>query len=528
MDKCQWYTKPRSNTGHNQIDTLDFPADILYHRLQDVLRSTALFLPEVLLSALFIVLVLVGLIFKSKNNLSTYITLAGLAATIPFLVEQWKYGLETETFLFNGMLRFSAMAVYFKFLFLGAAFIIVLFTSLSSFYKKASEVRYEYFLVLIASVIGLNLVVMSSNLLMLYLSLELVSIASYILVAIIADRKGAESGIKYFIYGIVSSALMLYGISFLYGMTGTLNLYHENFIERLILVDGWLLLLATMLFLSGLLFKVAAFPFHIWVPDVYEGAPIPVIAWLSSAPKAAGFAVLFILIPLLNAVFGASEVVVQNWNYYVAILAIFTIAIGNFAALKQTDVKRLLAYSSIAHAGFLLAGLSVGSELAFNSIVFYLSVYVFMNSAAFFMVEFLSGITGSTDVRNYRGLGYKIPFAGVIFVIVLIALTGLPPTAGFTAKLLLFSSVWEGVGTDTSGIMLFLLIFGLLNTVISLYYYLKIPYLMYFRKGDNNNNETIPGVGNYAFLVIVALPVLILFFKPDWLMNFIELLNFHL
>ncbi|MFN6944303.1 MAG: NADH-quinone oxidoreductase subunit N [Cytophagaceae bacterium] len=498
---------------------MDIQPEILSSRLEDILQSIPLFGPELWLSFGFLILILSGLIAGKRHRVGLIVCVIILLGNFAFLFQQWSEVQMREMGLFLNMLDLRAMSVFLKFVFTITALLVVVFSALSGFYNQVKEIRYEFFLLLIASLIGLNLMVMSANLLMLYISLELVSISSYVLVSILLDLKGSEAGVKYFIYGVFASALMLYGISLIYGFSGSMYFSEEMF-SSLASANGWLGYTALGLFLCGLFFKVSIFPFHIWVPDVYEGAPLPVTAWLSIAPKVAGIIVLGIV---FSFVVPAYQV---EWKTTLAILAMITMAVGNFAALRQTNVKRLLAYSSIAHAGFLLAGISTFKALGFSSVVFYSCVYVLMNSGAFFMVEILSAATGSEDVSKYKGLGYKLPFAGLIFVVLMVALTGLPPTGGFTAKLLLFTSIWDAYRQEGQGVMLFLLVFGLLNTMLALYYYLKIPYIMYFKKAEEEMSKKA-GAGSMAFMVLVTLPVLMLFFKPDWLMNYIEKINLY-
>jgi NADH-quinone oxidoreductase subunit N len=373
---------------------------------------------------------------------------------------------------------------------------------------------------------------MSVNLLMIYLSIEIVSVSSYILTTIEKTRKSTESGLKYILFGASASAVMLYGMSLLYGMTGTLDIASPDFSRGISQIDSVASTVAIILTISGFLFKISASPFHVWTPDVYESAPTPVVAFFSVAPKIAGF---LVAIRFYSAV-------PNNLQIITAVLAMASITFGNFSALWQNNAKRLLAYSTIAHSGFMLIGLVTMSQLGVTSVVFYLIVTLFTNLAAFLLVDYTEQLlvisnqlleepqitnSGSPPdqslITNFKGLGRINPFYGIMMLILMISLAGLPPTAGFFAKLNIFSALWETYQTTNQPILLWLFIFGLLNTAIALFFYLKIPFMMFFKE-PLENQEFDLNSKQYFLAIILVLPILILFFKADWLMELISYL----
>ncbi|MDO1448303.1 NADH-quinone oxidoreductase subunit N [Rhodocytophaga aerolata] len=500
---------------------------MLSDKLNQLLQSLSGFLPEVSLAALFVVLIIVDLIFYNKEQKPTvYIALAGLVFVGVLTYQQWNQ-LPSPISLFLGMIVVDKTAILFKGIFLVAA-VLTLLLSLHN-HKESDERSYlksgEYVSLLVAITLGLHLMAMAANLLMIYLSVELVSISSYILATFKHNKKGSEGGLKYLLFGAMSSGIMLYGMSLLYGFTGTLSLSLQEgttFITELLAVHSLPVLLAVFLTVGGLLFKIAAAPFHIWAPDVYESAPTPVVAFFSVAPKAAGFAVLLRFL-LSTWLLYPDQIGSEHFSPIRAILiaiAILTLIVGNFSALWQKNAKRMLAYSSIAHAGFMLAGLLAVNELGWQSVLFYLVVYLFMNFAAFLLIDAIYQQRQTEEIEDYKGLGIQNQFLGVAFLIVMIALTGLPPTAGFTAKLFIFSALWQDYQSTGDNLVLLLFVVGLFNVVVALFYYLRIPYYMFFRSGKELNTINL-GMYTVLLLVFLIVAVFLFFFKADWLMNII-------
>ncbi|WP_375448268.1 NADH-quinone oxidoreductase subunit N [uncultured Fibrella sp.] len=372
----------------------------------------------------------------------------------------------------------------------------------------------EWYALLTALVLGLFLLSMAVNLLSIYLSLELVSISSYLLTGLVCDRKASEGGLKYLLFGAVSSAVMLYGMSLLYGLTGTLDITSTVFGVELA-KGGSITLVAGLLTMAGLLFKLSAVPFQIWTPDAYEAAPVPVAAFFSIGPKAAA---LLVLMRLLSAI------PVAGLQTPLAVIALAGILIGNLSALRQTDAKRLLAYSTIAQAGFLLVGVVALSDTGFQAAVFYMATYLFISLAAFFLIDALAP-NGSLRIADFAGRGAVAPLLTVGLVIVALALTGLPPTVGFTAKLLSFSALFSAYQSSGNPWLIWLFGLGLANAVISLFYYLRIPFLLIFRPLPTNavasNVPVQLTLAQWVALAITVPPVVLLFIKPNWILQFI-------
>jgi NADH-quinone oxidoreductase subunit N len=411
--------------------------------------------------------------------------------------------------------------IIFKLLFCLAAFLSIALTIHPYQEKEQQQARGAYYIIFIGMVAGTFLLVMARNLLMVYLSLELISLCSYLLTSFRFDKNSAEAGLKYLLYGAVASGIMLYGMSLLYGFTGTLEL-GEVFAQRLALIHWLPLSVAILMTSCGFLFKISAVPFHIWAPDVYQGAPLPTVAYFSVAPKLAGLLVL----ARFSGTFNNLEILNFDWRLILSVIAILTIIVGNFSALWQQNARRMMAYSSIAHGGFLLIGLIVLTPFGLQSFLFYAAVYLLMNFGAFFLLNIIGNITGSLIIDDFKGLGREHPYMGIMFIVVMIGLTGLPPTAGFTAKLLIFSSLWEVFQQTEANYLLYLLVFGILNTIISLFFYLKIPYFMFFKESNIVASYKIFQFSDKIFATILIILILILFFRSNWLLDLINSITF--
>lgn len=493
---------------------------MLSDKLNHLLQSISGFLPEVSLAALFLLLISIDLIYyKKKQKPTLFIALAGLMLICLLTYQQWLQ-LTSPVSLFLGMVVLDKTAILFKGIFLVAAILTLLLSLINQIASEELPYRKngEYLSLIVAITLGLHLMAMAANLLMVYLSIELVSIASYILATFKNNKKGAEGGLKYLLFGAMSSGIMLYGMSLLYGFTGTLTIQADEFTTQLSAIHPVPALLAVFLTIGGLLFKIAAVPFHIWAPDVYESSPTPVVAFFSVAPKAAGFAILIRLLITTNLIGDESFSAIKDLLILVAIL---TLVIGNFSALWQKNAKRMLAYSSIAHAGFILAGLLAVNELGRQSVLFYITAYLFMNFAAFLLIDAINYQQKTEEIEDYKGLGIQNPLLGVAFIIIMIALTGLPPTAGFTAKLFIFSAVWQAYQSSGDALLLLLFVVGLFNVAVALFYYLRIPYYMFFRNGKELNSINL-SIYTVLLLIVLIIPVFLFFFKADWLMNILS------
>jgi NADH-quinone oxidoreductase subunit N len=501
----------------------------LSDQLSDILRSLGGFGPEVWLSAAFCALLLAELVLLRSDRLQARRMLAGLSLLAVGVAGVWAVLMPERGFLFLHLLFVDNQAIYIQAVIALSAMLVILYEALTPSRSVGPNLPLEWYAILVAMTLGLFLMTLSVNLLSIYLSIELVSICSYLLTALSADRKASEGGIKYLLFGAVSSTIMLYGMSLLYGMTGSLDLTAEAFGTELARQDSAVAAVALLLTLAGLLFKLAGVPFHVWTPDAYEAAPVPVAAFFSVAPKAAAVLVLMRIVTALpleapngTALGGATSAVLQT---PLAVLALAGILIGNLSALRQTDAKRLLAYSTIAHAGFLLVGVVALSEAGFEAALFYAGTYLFISLAAFFLIDLLARSNGTTlTISQFAGLGARQPLLSVALTIIMLALTGLPPTVGFTAKLLSFSALYEAYQRSGGPWLLALFALGLLNALISLVYYLKIPFLLFFRPAPPSTDlpEDIELPSAAVWLAVgLVLPVVGLFLKPDSLLNLI-------
>lgn len=490
----------------------------LAQQLPQLLRHAAALTPEVFLTAAFLVVVTVDLVREKQRepNGSLYPLTLGLVVVAGWLV--WRE--EGRGFLFGRMLLLDGQAVFFKLLVTLAA---------AAALAHAWVVRYrfagELHSLLLAMLLGLYLLTMAVNLLTIYLAVELVSLVSYVLTALHRDRRGAEGAVKYALFGAVSAAVMLYGMSLLYGLTGTLDVTDPGFTRALAQTDPFAGGVALVLTLGGLLFKIAAVPFHLWNPDVYEAAPTPVVSFFSVAPKAAAFLALMRL----------ESVLPVDWAGWLAVVALASIAVGNFSALWQRDARRMLAYSSIAQSGFVLIGLAAASDFGLRSATFYLGAYLFTTMGAFLLLDLLVNPNFSSGklsppttqlppnyaFAHFVGLGLRQPALGVAVVLVMISLVGLPLTAGFSAKLFVFSALWETYQQTERTLLGALLLFGVFNAAVSLVFYLKLPFLLFFRNPPDAPAVPRPTLGQWLLLGALVLPIVVLFLRADWLMDFL-------
>jgi NADH-quinone oxidoreductase subunit N len=385
----------------------------------------------------------------------------------------------SESLIWGRMLRHDLVTLVFRVMFLVA----LMLTSLISVDVKRLQ-RGEYFALLIVATMAFSLMAASADLMMLYVALETASITSYILAGFVTNNaRSAEAGMKYFVYGAFATAVMLYGMSLIYGITGQTNLYiigngilNTQFIQP---EANAVLLLAAVMIVVGFGFKISAVPFHFWTPDIYEGAPTPFTGFVSTASKAAGFAV-FIRV-FTAGVLGAPDASSMWWAMLVA-MCIITMSLGNFVAIFQNNVKRMLAYSSIAQAGYAMIGLVTLSPEGSGATMFYLLMYVFTNIAAFGVIMLVSNITQSEEMKDFDGLSRRSPYIALVMLFALLSLSGIPPTAGFFGKFFLFRAAVDGG-------LWWLALIGILNAFVALYYYLSMAKHMYlYRSGD----EEIP------------------------------------
>ncbi len=417
----------------------------------------------------FSLLILILEVFQNqkRRNYSGYISLIALIITSIFTFFLWN----KKFSYFDKSLILDNFALLFFFLFYISLALIIL---LSLKYIELQNMNYgEYFSLLLLSLAGMMIVVSSNDILVILLGLEVFSLANYVLAGLkLGDLMSSESAIKYFLLGALASAFLIYGIAFLYGVSDSTKI--DKIVYSFSSNNNLLVLIGFGLFLIGMSFKIALVPFHVWTPDVYQGAPTPITALFSVAPKATGFAVLIRIFDDLWP--GRISENVIFWSLWV--IAVLTMIVGNLVALRQRNIKRILAYSSIAHAGYMLIALLVKD---YKSLLFYLVIYLFMNIGAFAVVAGMSKRRGEyLDLEEYSGIGFKYPWLGATLSVFLISLAGFPPTAGFLAKFYIFSSA---VRNNLIG----LTIIGVLCSLISVFYYLRIIIYMYMK-------PEIPGV----------------------------------
>lgn len=476
------------------------------------LNSIKYFIPELII----IVTVLVGIIAdlfysKKKSYLVGNWVLGGLFISLIAVLMHNENNVLT---LFTDMVTLEPFAVYFKIIILIATVLVV---AMSRFNNEFKDYRTgEYYILIAIMVFGMMLMVSSVDMIMIYLAIETVSIMSFILAGYLKkEKRSNESSLKYVIYGAFSSGLMLFGMSILFGLTGSTKLCLIG--NSIVLLNGsadFALIISFVLILAGFAYKISAVPFHFWTPDVYEGAPTTITAFLSVAPKAAGFAVLIRFFHIVFGDAGALQAgswltqVELPWNQIMALVAVITMTVGNVVAIQQDNLKRMLAYSSIAHAGYLLMVLPVLSADSIYAIMFYLFVYVLMNLGAFFTVIAVKNKTGGETFADFKGIGWKMPIVGLVMTVFMFSLTGLPPTAGFIGKFYLFAALIEG-GTQ----FYWLAFVGVFNSVISLYYYMRVVKVMYF---DGEPQKTLTNPIYPVSFILIVLAILIIIFGIYW------------
>lgn len=444
-------------------------------------------LPEISLFILGIIVLTLDL-FLGENQKSTlgWLTAAGLMIILGVSIAVSRPAGDPQL-IWGGMLRNDWLAFIFKMLFIfSAAITALLVMNLSRLGKRG-----EFYLLLLASTIGMNLMAGSADLIMLYLAIETTSIPLYVLAGFLTrDDKSTEAGLKYFLFGAMTSAMMLYGFSLLYGFSGTTSIYDLAAVLQTGNISGVEIIGSLLLVLVGFAFKISAVPFHFWAPDVYEGAPTPVAGFLSTASKAAGFAVLM---RFLIAVFPS---ITPFWGAVLAAISTITMTLGNTLALAQKNIKRMLAYSSIAHAGYALIGIVATSTLGITGVVFYLVAYVITNLAAFGVVAVFGRIAGSDDIAAYAGLSRRSAGLALVLMVALLSLAGMPPFGGFVVKFIVFAAAVQ------SG-FIWLAVIGVLNSIIGLYYYLSVLKVVYlYRSEDEDKPLPIPRAYSIALIVL--------------------------
>lgn len=475
------------------------------------LASLSYFFPEIILSATILLIIALDLLAPRKQGLAMVAAIGCVAALIATFD---LYGAQPG-WLFNRMMILDNFSLFFKVVAL-AATILTIWMSLGS--NEIKQIHQgEYYALLLTAGLGMFFMASASNLLMAYLSLELVSITSYVLTGFMPhNRRSSEAALKYLIYGGVASGTMIYGMSWIFGMTGSLDYAVIQSVLAQPDMDKTTLFMAFIFILAGFGYKIVCVPFHMWSPDVYQGAPTPFTAFLSVASNAAGIAIMirFFFPGASQMVPGGDWAFVSGveWPHVLLFISMGTMTLGNLCALNQRNLKRMLAYSGIAHAGYMLMGLAVLTNDGLSAILFYVVVYLIMNLGAFLVVVMVANATGQEDIETYRGLAWRgAATPAACLAVFLFSLTGLPPFAGFIGKFFLFAAVLK-----EGGAFVILAVVAIINSVISLYYYAKVVKTMFLDDPIPSDKPVALGTGNFTLLIplTVLTVVLGLYFWP--------------
>jgi NADH-quinone oxidoreductase subunit N len=488
--------------------------------------NLSLFKPEIALAVTAVLVILLDLFISQgvRKYALRWVSMAGLIVAGVFSVMMW--GGNNPSF-FNNMMAADNFSIFFHIIFLGSAFLVILAST--DYAGKFERFQGEYYALILISVLGMMLMASAIDLVSLYVALELTSISLYILVGFLKDKKSTESALKYLLLGAIASAVLLYGMTMVFGVTGQTQLIAVvQSITAQAAGSNPALLAGISLLIAGFSFKIAAAPFQMWVPDVYEGAPTPITAYLSVGSKAAGFA---IILRIFLTSLSAHVVTAHDWGNTFAALAVISMIIGNVVAIPQTNIKRMLGYSSIAQAGYIMVGLAAagvftglessmpfGEMGAQKGVLFFLASYAFTNLGAFIAVITITNKLNSDQIADFAGLGKRAPLLALALTLCLISLIGIPPAAGFMAKFYIFSQA-------VSNGLLWLVIIAVINSVISAYYYLRVVKVMWFNEAPSM--EKVPSsIAPKAALVICCLGVLLLGIIPGIVMKLAGLASF--
>lgn len=477
------------------------------------LNFLATLVPEYIIILFLMVIVFMDI---SKEVYSIKIPLVAMTGLLLALLSNLLFTSElygTEKILNpNAIFVNDGFAFIFKFMILASSLIMVYFFRHDIEINEYKSRRGEFYILFYSMVLGMMLLASASDLIAVYVALEVLSLPSYIAAGFLkTDKRSSEASLKYLLFGSVASGVMLFGISLLYFVVGSTSFGAVTGLGNVMPFDV-LTILSIIFIIGGFGYKISMVPFHFWAPDVFEGSPVSVTTFLSVSSKIAGVAVLvrFVVASMAPEMKNTELLGVGfNLDILLVFLSIMTMTVGNLTAIFQNNIKRLLAYSSIGHIGFIVAALAANSETGLIAISSYLIVYTLMNFGAFLVVLLLKVRTGSEDIRDYKGLGYKLPFLSVMLVIFLVSLAGLPPTAGFWAKFYVFTALMESH-------LYLLALAAIFNTVIAVFYYFRILKVLFFEKSDTPEMLPVLSSGNKTVLLALGLPLLILgiYFSP--------------
>ena len=468
------------------------------------LANISRFIPELILVVLMIGLILIETTYNEDQKDKKYIFISvaiGLALTLIALIANFSG--KSEAIFSNAIVIDPFSTVMKIMMVIGTFFSIYLSRISKDIYET---LKTEYAVMAIGILIGGMLLASANNMLILYIGIETLSILSYVMASFKKnDERSSEAGLKYSLYGGLSAGIMLFGMSHIFGVMGTIQfsgmgqaIQNLNSQQTLILMPSFIL------FFVGIGYKIATVPFHMWAPDVYEGSPTPVTTLFAIVPKLAGISAL---IRITMIFFSAKSMIRIEWIGMIMAIAALTMTVGNVTAIGQKSVKRMLAYSSISHAGIMIAGLVMVNEIGIRSVVFYGITYVFMTLVAFYVTSIVEDKYGNDHFDRFKGLAYRYPFMAITMSIVMFSLTGLPPFAGFVAKFNIMTSLISSKNFSLA------IVLGL-NSVVSAYYYLKVVRLMTLKQSDTN--EEIQGFGFLNQMIIIGLTVPVIFLGVFW------------
>jgi len=461
--------------------------------------------PEIFLSISIMALLIIGVFKKNSSNLVFNLSIISLLVSLALI---FNFPINTNIDLFNNSYNIDYLSSFMKILTISSGIFVLL--SSNKYIQTININKIEYPILALSSLLGMMVMISSNDLILFYVGLELQSLSLYVLASFNRDNlSSSESGLKYFVLSALSSGLLLYGCSLIYGFSGSTNFFiiSENLTQ-----SSYVLTVGIVFILVGLAFKISAVPFHMWAPDVYEGSPTSVTAFFAILPKIAALTIFirFLYVPFLN--------LIDQWQMIIIFLSIASMLFGAIAAIGQKNLKRLVAYSSIGHMGYALAGLSIGTNHGIQSSITYISIYLFMNLAFFSCLFMLKKDEKYFEnIEDLSGLAKNHPLLSFSFLIVLFSLAGIPPLAGFFAKFYIFTAVIEES-------MYSLAIIGLLSTVIAAFYYLRLIKIIYFDK-EKDKYETNHNIGLKLTLFMSSIFILFYFIYPSWLTEIIEKIN---
>jgi len=470
------------------------------------MENLNLVLPEIFISLSIMFLLVLGVFKKDSSKLIFNISLLVLLITASITLNETSN--TNRTTLFNNSVVIDYMSSLMKIITLVGAFLVLV---ISSNYLKIFKIfKIEYPILILSSVLGMMVMISSNDLMVFYIGLELQSLALYVLATFNRDQlKSSEAGLKYFVLSALSSGLLLYGCSLIYGFSGSTNF---DIISNQLNSTNYVLTFGIVFILVGLAFKISAVPFHMWAPDVYEGSPTSVTLFFTMVPKIAALTVFirFLYVPFLN--------LIDQWQMIIIFLSIASMLFGAIAAIGQTNIKRLIAYSSISHIGYTLAGLATGSNEGIQSSIVYITIYVIMNLAFFSCLLMLKRNNQYyEDIDDLSGLSKNHPLLSLSLLVILFSLAGIPPLAGFFAKFYIFTAVLEQS-------MYFLAIVGLLSTVIAAFYYLRIIKIIYFDKEKEKYDDDHSLWLKFS-LTFSTILILLYFISPSQLIEVVSRIN---